>query len=307
MIQLLYPFRCGFTLLFFLFISPSIHAQTYEFFSAAEADIYYRVYGTGDPVIVLSGGPGISSDQIEGIAEKVGASHQAILLDQRGTGKSVLAEVTAENLNLDLMVEDLEALRKRLKIKKMSIIGHSWGAMYAMLYAKAYPKRIEKMVLISTGGVNMDFYDRYYQNVLANYSSKEFSRLKYLNQMYRAGRLNEKLDFEFRKLEYKARIHDQSKLDVYTQTLYQGKFSNEVLQLLLTEIRQKYDVKNSFEGFGQEVLIIHGKQSPIGEETALEVLANFPNARIKWIEDCGHFPWVEQPDVFYEALGEFLE
>jgi proline iminopeptidase len=76
---------------------------------------------------------------------------------------------------------------------------------------------------------------------------------------------------------------------------------------MLTEIQAHYDVKSAFEEFDQEVLIIQGKQTPIGEETALEVLANFPNARIEWIHECGHFPWIEQPQLFYGALLGFLE
>lgn len=306
--QVLYPFRRSFLSFFLmLLIVPQLQSQTYQSFNSAGENIYYRSYGTGEAIIILSGGPGISSEQIVDIAEKIGETHLAILLDQRGTGKSAMENVNANTLNLELIVEDLEALRKTLKVKKMTLVGHSWGAMYAMLYAKTYPKRIKKMVLVSTGGVNMSFYDRYRENLLASYTPQELTRLKYLNQLRRAGRADAKLDREFRTLEYKARIYDKSQLDAYSQILYKGKFHDQVLQQLLTEIQYKYDVKNAFAGFDQEVLIIQGKQTPIGEETALEVLANFSNARIKWIHECGHFPWIEQPQLFYEALREFLE
>lgn len=306
--QLLYPFRRSFLLLLsYLLLSPQLPAQTYQFFQSAGTDIYYRSYGEGDITVVLSGGPGISSEQIVDMAEKIGETHQAVLLDQRGTGKSVLDQVNPATLNLDLMVEDLEGLRKALKAKKITIVGHSWGAMYAMLYAKAYPKRIKKLVLVSTGGVNMNFYDRYRENLLASYTPQELTRLKYLNQLRRAGRANDELDREFRTLEYKARIYDKSQLETYAEILYKGKFEDQVLQQMLTEIQEHYDVKSAFPEFEQEVLIIQGKQSPIGEETALEVLANFPNARIKWIHECSHFPWIEQPQAFYEALMGFLE
>lgn len=306
--QLLYPFRRSFLFLFsFFLLFPQLPAQIYQSFQSAGADLYYRSYGEGDIVIVLSGGPGISAEQIVDMAEKIGETQQAILLEQRGTGKSALDEVTPATLNLKLMVQDLENLRKACKSKKVTLVGHSWGAMYAMLYAKAYPKRVEKLVLVSTGGVDMEFYNRYRENLLKTYSSQELTRLKYLNQLRRAGRADEKFDREFRTLEYKARIYDKSQLEAYSEILYKGKFQDEVLQQMLTEIQEHYDVKGAFTEFEQEVLIIHGKQTPIGEETALEVLANFPNARIKWIHECGHFPWIEQPQVFYDALVAFLE
>ena len=290
-----------------IFIAPQLQSQIYESFSSAGTNIFFRTYGNGEAVILLSGGPGISSDQIVDIAEKVGEQHKAILLDQRGTGRSVLSPINPNTLNLDLMVEDLEALRKTLRSKKVTLVGHSWGAMYAMLYAKAYPKRVKKMVLVSTGGVNMNFYDRYRENLLANYSAQELTRLKYLNQLRRAGRADETLDREFRTLEYKARVYDKSQLETYSNILYKGKFQDEVLQQLLVQIQEHYNVKAAFRDFEAEVLIIQGKQAPIGEETALEVLANFPNARIEWIQECGQFPWIEQPQVFYDTLERFLE
>lgn len=306
--QLLYPFRRSFLFLFsYLLLSTQLSAQVYQSFQSDGAAIYYRSYGDGEITVVLSGGPGISSEQIVDMAEKVGETQQAILLDQRGTGKSVLDQVNPNTLNLDLMVEDLENLRRALKTKRITIVGHSWGAMYAMLYAKAYPKRVEKLVLVSTGGVNMEFYGRYRKNLLASYTSQELTRLKYLNQLRRAGRADDKFDREFRTLEYKARIYDKSQLEAYSAILYKGKFQDQVLQQMLAEIQEHYDVKSAFPEFEQEVLIIQGKQTPIGEETALEVLANFPNARIKWIHECGHFPWIEQPQAFYEALTRFLE
>ncbi len=308
MINLLYSYRRSCLILLSCFLlTPQLHSQIYRSFSSAGTDIYFRTFGEGETIVLLSGGPGISSEQIIDIAEKLGENHQAVLLDQRGTGKSELDAVNASTLNLSLIVEDLEALRKTLKAKKLTIVGHSWGAMYAMLYAKAYPQRIKKMVLVSTGGVNMGFYDRYRENLLAKYSAQELTRLKYLNQLRRAGRADAELDREFRTLEYKARIYDESQLEAYSRILYKGKFHDEVLQQLLVQIQEHYDVKDAFTDFDQEVLIIQGKESPIGEETALEVLANFPNARIKWIQECGHFPWIEQPQAFYEALRGFLE
>jgi len=237
----------------------------------------------------------------------MGETRQASLFDQRGTGKSVIHNVNNSTINLDLLVEDLENLRKTLKVKKMTILGHAWGAMYAMLYAKNYPKRIKNLVLVSPGGVDMAFYDRYRNNLLAKYSTQELTRLKYLNQLRRAGRADAKLEKEFRTLEFKARIFDVTQLKTYSEILAKGKRNDAVLQFVLGQIQDSYDVKEAFTDFDAEVFIIQGKECPIGEDTALEVLANFSNARIEWVHACGHFPWVEKPNSFYEAISAFLK
>jgi len=52
------------------------------------------------------------------------------------------------------------------------------------------------------------------------------------------------------------------------------------------------------------VLIIRGEQDVIRETHPL-LSARFPHATNVVIPDAGHFPWLEQPDAFGEALTDF--
>lgn len=55
------------------------------------------------------------------------------------------------------MVEDIEELRRKLKIKKWIVFGQSFGGMLATQYISKYTENIEKMIFFASGGVNMKF------------------------------------------------------------------------------------------------------------------------------------------------------
>jgi proline iminopeptidase len=54
------------------------------------------------------------------------------------------------------------------------------------------------------------------------------------------------------------------------------------------------------------VLIVHGHQDPIGDKTAEDIHALVANSTLTYLNQCGHFPWLEQPDAFRKALAAFL-
>ena len=61
-----------------------------------------------------------------------------------------------------------------------------------------------------------------------------------------------------------------------------------------------------FDQIKAPVLVLYGYQDfePI---TQAYVLRDWmPHTRIRMINRCGHWPWLEQPDAFFEALEDFL-
>ena len=104
-------------------------------------ELHYRTDGTGPPVVLLSGGPGLNVEDLVPAAALLPATFQRVYFEQRGTGRSVLTEPSSSNLTLRIVVDDLEALRVHLRLERLFLFGHSWGGMLAMAYAAAYPDR----------------------------------------------------------------------------------------------------------------------------------------------------------------------
>jgi pimeloyl-ACP methyl ester carboxylesterase len=57
---------------------------------------------------------------------------------------------------------------------------------------------------------------------------------------------------------------------------------------------------------GMPALVIHGENDSIPLESAREWAGSLPNATLVVIASSGHFPFVEQRPVFFEAVQKFL-
>ena len=99
----------------------------------------------GQPVLFLHGGPGAGA----------GAVHRRffdpnfwriIIFDQRGAGRSRPLGSLVANTTQDL-VDDIEQLRKHLRLDRWLLFGGSWGSTLALAYAQAHPDRVAGLVL----------------------------------------------------------------------------------------------------------------------------------------------------------------
>ena len=110
-------------------------------------EIYWEVSGnpTGKTAVFLHGGPGggCYADH----RRLFDPSHyRIVLLDQRGCGRSRPLNGLEANTTQHL-VADLEALRTHLNIDSWLVLGGSWGATLALLYAQKYPARVSALIL----------------------------------------------------------------------------------------------------------------------------------------------------------------
>ena len=65
---------------------------------------------------------------------------KVVLVDQRGCGASRPLGCLQDN-NTNALVQDYEKLRKRLKIKRWTLFGGSWGVALSLAYAQQHPTR----------------------------------------------------------------------------------------------------------------------------------------------------------------------
>lgn len=74
--------------------------------------------------------------------------------DQRRAGKSYSAEIPVESCTLDQIVDDglrvTEHLKRKLSVKKVILVGHSWGTMVAANMAKRSPQEFTGLVMVGT-------------------------------------------------------------------------------------------------------------------------------------------------------------
>lgn len=110
-------------------------------------DIFYEEVGNskGRPILFVHGGPGggISPDCRMFFDP---GHYRVVLYDQRGAGRSTPHAEIKDNTTWDL-VEDIERLRKHLKIESWIVFGGSWGSTLALAYAETHPRSVDALIL----------------------------------------------------------------------------------------------------------------------------------------------------------------
>ncbi|WP_284037137.1 alpha/beta hydrolase [Neobacillus sp. 114] len=106
-------------------------------------DLYYEVYGGGQPVVLLTGGADVRNWTF--VAPLLAKHYKVVAFDGRGTGKS---PSPLEDVN---PVEDLLSLLDHLEINQATLIGHSMGGQIATEFALNYPERVSKLILLAPG------------------------------------------------------------------------------------------------------------------------------------------------------------
>jgi proline iminopeptidase len=113
------------------------------------AKLWVVTVGEGDPIIFIAGGPGGVHVGLRSFDPLALNHHQLIYFDAFGRGKSDTAKNVSE-YTLERDIEDIEALRKALKLEKITVLGHSYGGVVAQGYAIKYPAHLSHLILADT-------------------------------------------------------------------------------------------------------------------------------------------------------------
>lgn len=114
-----------------------------------DADIYYEVYGKGEPLFLLHGNGG-SIDAFTKEIPELSKHFKIIAMDTRAQGKST--DTSTEPLTYIKFADDVKALADELKLKKINILGWSDGGNTAIEFAIKYPKNTNRII---TSGANV--------------------------------------------------------------------------------------------------------------------------------------------------------
>lgn len=108
--------------------------------------VSYRIEGQG-PVLYMVHGIGSRKITWDALIPELSQHFTCVSYDLRGHGDS---PVPPAPFTLEDLVDDVEALRAKLGHEQIHIIGHSLGGMVGPAYARAFPKRVLSIGLLST-------------------------------------------------------------------------------------------------------------------------------------------------------------
>lgn len=280
-------------------------AQTQGYATNKDASkTYYKIYGKGKPLLIINGGPGMDCNSFEIIAKQLSKNNKVILYDQRGTGKSSLKTIDSTTVTMGKMADDMESLRQHLKIKSWIVFGHSFGGMLASYYTSLHPKRVNKLVLSSSGGIDLTLVKG--ENLInSNLSKTEIDTLKYWSDKIEKGDTIKITRFQRAKSLAPAYVYNRKFIPVISERLTQ--LNAEINGLVWNDlIKTNFDCKQKLTTFKNPVLIIQGEQDIVSKQMGELANETFSNSKLIFLEKSRHYPWLDVPEKYFQEINLFL-
>lgn len=282
-------------------------AQTPGRVASHGIEIHYRIFGKGAPLLILGGGPGDVADRYLGLAELLGRHAQCILVEQRGTGKSTPKVKDASTLNVACTLDDFESIRTQLGLKQWSVLGFSYGGYLASLYAEAFPDSLSSMVLLGSMGLNWEGNRVFEDNVMSRLNASDQQSLDYWKEPARMKADPQRAITETIRAMMPGYFFDRKKALLASQEMKPSDFDFELGEWIYKDtVDRKLDLAKLPVRYQSPVLVLHGRQDPTGESVPQALARHYAKSRLRFIERCGHYSWMEHPEKVLAAVAEFL-
>lgn len=256
--------------------------------------------GAGLPLVLCHGGPGLW-DYFDGLLSDLA---YAVRWDQRGCGRSE----QRGPYNVARFVADLDAVRRHHGAERINLLGHSWGALLALLYTIEHPDRVDRLIYVSGVGVDPESTWRpaFHRNIERSIGA-DTARWRELGGRDRTP----DEDREHAILQWTADFVDPAAARRNAERLatpwlginYEcaNSINAEVGQYLLDN-----DVPGLCRAVTVPVLIVDGDRDLRPRWAVDSLAAALPDVRRVTLAGAGHVPWAEDPAGFRRAVAGFL-
>lgn len=275
--------------------------------TTTEVPLYWARYGRqGAPrLVVLHGGPGADHLYLLPQMLRLGNKYDLVFYDQRGGGRS--RSEPAVPVTWQAHVEDLGRIADEHRLEPLSIVGYSWGAMLALLYTieqRKNPHLIPpaRLALMNPAPLTREYRRQFDAEFARRQASPPIQRLR---EELNASGLRERDPAAYKQRAFELSVAgyfaDPHKATDLTPFRVIGRVQQSVWESL-----GDFNLIPDLEGIKIPSIIIHGRDDPIPLASSSEA-ANALGTALVVLDDCGHVPYVEQPDRLFAALEPFLD
>lgn len=230
-------------------------------------DLYYEVYGAGDPLVLLHGGLGNGTywrNQIPVFAQR----YRVIVVDSRGHGRSSFDD---QPISYALMASDVLALMDQLGIQKADIVGWSDGGIIGLELAIRHPERLNRVVAYAANfdptGVRLDIGQNAYFNAYIARAAEDYQALSPHPERWDA-------------------------------------FLANITNMWATEPNY---TEAQLKGITTPFLILDGEEEEAIDLNQTKLMALLiPGAKLELMPGTGHFAMFEQPELFNRIVLDYL-
>lgn len=268
--------------------------------------------GNKPVVILLGGGPGFSSWNLEPIQMQINNwGYATYLMDMLGIGENRQALNPTQPV-LQQWIAQIHSLQQEVSPQQpVVLVSHSWGALMAMLYMRDYPEMVEKLILLNpvdpekkamaqlTEAIhqrNQQFQDRDWDDESAWENNTDVAVE----------------DVERITLRQIQQVLPTYFLDYQLGQKYAAQFTTNDFNIdLNVQAWREYDAKpidyDEINHWQSRNYFLECEQDYLMPFNLQAMQSKMPLQQVQIIEQCGHFPWIEQPQVFARHLQNFLQ
>jgi proline iminopeptidase len=287
---------------------PTLPAGDYV--TVAGAKLWYISEGKGEPLVIISGGPG-AAHYLYPWMSALADSYRVIYLDAYGTGKSDRAKTPA-GYTLTRYVEEIEGLRQALGLGKIHLFGHSFGTVVVQDFALRHPDALRSLILACplSSGEALQATNNHANELVRQHFPEIWTRIAAL----RARGLHE-TDMELaavmqeipETLFYYANIANAGKMNIdFNPDVGIGLLGPDP-DFTVTGDMARFDFRPKLATLPMPLLVIAARYDRIvSAHLTLDYQKWAPQATFVMLENSGHNLFVEENEKFVQTLRTFL-
>src|SRR5215510_5606949 len=277
-------------------------------------ETWYRIVGQREepgklPLLCLHGGPGACHDYLESLDAMADTGRRVIYYDQLGCGNSHIPVSKPDLWTVDLYVEEIDVVRRALRLDRIHLIGQSWGGMLAMEYMIRQPKGVASLTIASSPASLVQWVE-------------EANRLRsQLPPEVNATLLKHEAAGTTDSAEYKAAMVEFYNLHVCrvvpNPEFVQRSFAkleqfpevyftmNGPSEFYVVGTLKHWDVRDQLGKVNAPTLVTSGKYDEATPLIAETVHKGIPGSQWVLFENSGHMAHAEEPERYMKVLGDF--
>ncbi len=286
-----------------------------EYVTVDKVKLWVEQEGKGDPLILISGGPGAAHAGMHSF-DTLAEFCRLIFVDGYGRGRSDVARDLKE-YTLDRDIEDIEGVRKALKLETISVLGHSYGGLVAQGYALRYPSHVKKLILASTfhsfvmwqendDNSNREIKENYPEvwDTLMLLRDKGLVSSDTVHQVI-YGKVPYGFLYAYNPGNFRHGI-DPSYPNGFNTALYYQMVGKDGDFIVGSDIGT-FDYRRQLKNLRMPVLILAGRYDRVAVPKMQIMYKDYcPQARFVMFEHSGHNPQVEEKGMLFDLVKDFM-
>jgi len=255
-----------------------------------------RRAGSGPPVLLLHGGPGLGFDYLRDLADELAQENDVAWYQQRGLAPSA----TEGPFTVGADVTDARRVLDALGWKKAYVVGHSWGGHLALHIASALPERLLGVLAVDPlGSVGDGRWPEFDEEIYRRTPEAVRGRARELDELMIDGAADDELALEQMRLVWPAYFANSEAAPPMPQLRMASERSAQMVPSILAELPA---LEARLPRIRVPVGFVHGSRSPMPIAASTDAAERIPNAWVDVIDGAGHFVWVEAPGAVRAAL-----